>query len=232
LISLIGIGTFKYVVESVSSKAAKEEAIKGVSEKLNEDYISKEIKEKSQKALENIISEAESRAKELVSLGYLFNYYINIGNFLAFRAKDRSKSLERYNEALLIWKQFSKSFPREANYLFLMNYSEIQSMNRKYDQALKSCSLAKDYASMPEQKILVLFYEIANLKLLNKDFSDQIAKFDNLISSLEEKAYLEWTFKAFTSFINDKENNFEEEDKKLIIDLTPIFALVLTVIAI
>ena len=220
LISIIGIGTVKYVVVDISSKAAQKEAAKGVSAILNEDYISKEIQFKSKTALKNIISEAESRAKELVSLGYLFNNYISKASDLVYYNKVRPKSLEHFNKAFNIWQKFSETFPTEDSFYFLIYYSEIQTINYKYDQAMETCSLSKEYANNAEQKALILLYEIVNLNLLQKDYSDQMKKYDEVLNEIEVDQYLHWSFDLLKIFIKDKENSFKEEDINLVTSLT------------
>ncbi len=218
LISLIGIGAFKYIVEGISSEAAREEASKGVHEILNEDYISIEIKEKSSEALQNIIAEAEKKAKEIVSLGYSFNNYVKYGLDIAYYNRD--ESIERFDKAFKIWESFSNIFPDGDSFFFLSCYAEIQSINNRYDSAIETCNLAKKYTKRQEEIALILIYEIMNLRLSDKDSTDLIEEFNKTLGVIRNGVYLHWSFNLFASYIQDDKNKVKEEDKKLYFELT------------
>jgi len=190
-ITLVGMGAIYYITEQIVKSTTENK----LEETLTDEYIEGKIKERSQTAINKLISEVETRAQTIMEEN-LPHQELATKAILACRDCDYERGIELYKKAVakidILSSFYDKPVYIEEYVAYSLDLAEIQIFNGDYNESLKTVRTIFPLIKDKTWKAGYYFLVSIAKKLINLDTSESEKKLDEI---LKKRIRSEWSFK-------------------------------------
>lgn len=197
IITILGVGSIYYIIEQVVKKTTESK----LEETLTDEYIAEKIKERSETAIDELISEVETRAETIMEEN-LAHQELATKALLACGDRDYERGIKLFEKAIAKIHAISSVYGEPLYDIERLNYlisiAELQILKCDYKKSLNTLRIVFPLIKKNEDKAFYYFLDSIAKKLLNLDTSESEKKLDEI---LKGKISSDWSFKLMKEWL-------------------------------